>query len=368
MSNRTRGSAYWLRILLANAVGALAVVGIAGAFGPGVSWSMLGRDLGVSFVYANCIGTLLALAMPIVGRRSGPGGLAGRWPILLAAMVVVTIIGTFGATAILFAAGYIPAGRFGEWLGSSISQALVISLILCIAVTTYEIMRSRLEETTVALRTKERDEADARRLAAEAQHASLEARVQPHFLFNTLNSIAALVHEDPAGAERMTTELASLMRASLDSGATALIPLEDELRVVGAYLDIEHVRFGDRLRYDIAVANGAAGVLVPRLSVQTLVENSVKYAVTPSKVGASILVRAEAARGRLTLTVEDDGPGFDGSVLPDGHGLALLRARLDTLFGGRASVAVDSAPRRTRVSLTIPSDAHVPDPDLAQRS
>jgi sensor histidine kinase YesM len=368
MSRRPKGRAYWWRILLANAVGALAVVGVAGAFGPGVSWSILGRDLGISFVYANCIGTLLAVAMPMLGRRCGPGGLAGRWPILLPALVVGTIAGTFVATTILFAVGYIPAARFWDWLVSSISQALVISLIIGVAVSTYEMMRSRLEETTVALRTKERDEADARRLAAEAQHASLEARVQPHFLFNTLNSIAALVHEDPAGAERMTTELASLMRASLDSGATPLIPLEDELRIVRAYLDIEHVRFGDRLRYDIAVGSGAAGVLVPRLSLQTLVENSVKYAVTPSSAGASIRVRAEEAGGRLALTVEDNGPGFDGSTLPEGHGLALLRARLDMLFGGRASVAVDGTPGRTRVSLAIPSDAHAADPDLAQRS
>ena len=139
---------------------------------------------------------------------------------------------------------------------------------------------------TLALRTKERDEAEARRLAAEAQLASIESRVQPHFLFNTLNSIAALTHDDPAGAERMTGQLASLLRSSLDSTATPLVTLEQELRVVRAYLDIERVRFGDRLRYDVAPRWGAAAT-VPRMALQTLVENSVKYAVSPRREGGA---------------------------------------------------------------------------------
>src|SRR5207245_321098 len=120
---------------------------------------------------------------------------------------------------------------------------------------------------------KERDEAEARRLAAEAQLASLEARVDPHFLFNTLNSIAALVRDRPADAERVIEQLAALMRSSLDRTAS-LVPLEDELAVVASYLDIERVRFGNRLRFAIAPPAGAGRGLVPRLSVQTLAENS----------------------------------------------------------------------------------------------
>ena len=121
--------------------------------------------------------------------------------------------------------------------------------------------------------------------------------MQPHFLFNTLNSIAALVHDDPAGAERMTGQLASLLRSSLDSTATPLVPLDDELRVVRAYLDIERVRFGDRLRYSVdAAATAPAPALVPRMALQTLVENSVKYAVSPRREGASIAVRAASDR------------------------------------------------------------------------
>ena len=158
-------------------------------------------------------------------------------------------------------------------------------------------MRGQLDDTIVALRTKERDEAEARRLAAEAQLASIESRVQPHFLFNTLNSIAALVHDDPAGAERMTGQLAALLRSSLDSTATPLVPLDEELRVVRDYLDIERVRFGDRLRYSVDVRRRRGPKLVPRMALQTLVENSVKYAVSPRRDEAP---RSRCARTRST--------------------------------------------------------------------
>ena len=159
----------------------------------------------------------------------------------------------------------------------------------------YEMMRKRLDDATLALRTNERDEAEARRIAAEAQLASIESRVQPHFLFNTLNSIAALVHDDPAGAERMTGQLAALLRSALDSTAVPLVPLEQELRIVRAYLDIERVRFGDRLRYDVELGDGTASAMVPRMALQTLVENSVKYAVSPRREGGAIRVSAAAA-------------------------------------------------------------------------
>ena len=263
-------------------------------------------------------------------------------------MAIVTVAGMFAANVLLYAAGYIPRGRFWEWMFGSLSTALVVSLIIGIAVTAYETMRGQLDDTIVALRTKERDEAEARRLAAEAQLASIESRVQPHFLFNTLNSIAALVHDDPAGAERMTGQLAALLRSALDSTATPLVPLDEELRVVRAYLDIERVRFGDRLRYSVDLGDGAGPKLVPRMALQTLVENSVKYAVSPRRPRR--LDRGARERGRRPRPrlVEDDGPGFDAASRPAGHGLDLLAGRLAMLFGDRASLGVESRPGSTR--------------------
>ena len=217
--------------------------------------------------------------------------------------------------------------------------ALIVGTAACVAVIAYETLRSQLEATSLELRTRQLEEERARKLALEAQLASLESRVQPHFLFNTLNSIAALVHDDPAGAERMTNQLASLMRSTLDTVSTPMIPLDEELRVVRDYLQIEHVRFGDRLRFTLDAAPPAGSALVPRLSLQTLVENSVKFAVSPRREGASIAVRAGATNGRLRLEVEDDGPGFEATRVPEGHGIALLKARLAMAFGGRATLS-----------------------------
>jgi LytS/YehU family sensor histidine kinase len=209
------------------------------------------------------------------------------------------------------------------------------------------------------LRTMERDEAIARQLAAESQLALLESRVQPHFLFNALNSIAALIPQDPALAERMVGQVASLLRSSLDAQMARLVPLEEELRVVRAYLEVERVRFGDRLRYQVHVSNGAARIEVPPLSVQTLVENSVKYAVSPRRGGASVTVHASADHGIARVEVRDDGPGFSDRDVRAGHGLALLRSRLALLFGDRAGLRIDYAPGRTSVVMEI-DDSRVP--------
>jgi signal transduction histidine kinase len=357
MSRRPSGKAW--RVLLANMIAALAIVAIGGGFTRSLGLGPLVRAIGVSLIYANCVGTLLALTMPIVARHCFAAGARTRWLILFAAIAVVAVIGTCIANVILYAIGYIPHGRFAQWAIGSLSSAIIISLVIGGAVTAYESVRHRLDDATVALRTKERDEAEARRLAAEAQLASLESHVQPHFLFNTLNSIASLIHEDPNGAEKMTTELASLLRSSLDSQAP-LVALDEELRVVRNYLEIERVRFGDRLRYDIELDPAVRERSIPRLAVQTLVENSVKFAVSPRREGANIAVRAFADGRRAHVEVEDDGPGFDVAAAPAGHGLALIRARLAMLFGDTAQLHVDSRPGRTVVSFDVPDERRVP--------
>jgi LytS/YehU family sensor histidine kinase len=209
--------------------------------------------------------------------------------------------------------------------------------------------------TSFVSESKERETADTRRLVAEAQLASLESRVNPHFLFNTLNSIAAMTHTDPQGAERMTHQLASLMRSSLDAASMPLVCLRDEIDLVRNYLAIEHVRFGDRLRYTIDVDEPAAETPVPRLSLQTLAEKSVKYAVSPQRDGACITIRAATNGASTRVELEDDGPGFDPDEERPGHGLALLRARLAMNFPSRARLEVQSRPGRTRVAIVVPS-------------
>jgi LytS/YehU family sensor histidine kinase len=211
-----------------------------------------------------------------------------------------------------------------------------------------------LESVKEQLHVRQIAEERERKIAAEARFASLESRVHPHFLFNTLNSISALVREDPAEAERMIERLSTLLRYSLDSEVAGVVALREELRIVRDYLEIEKVRFGDRLRYRIDADPAAELQQVPALSVQTLVENSVKYAVGAMQQGAEIVVLARFQNGRLRVEVSDDGPGFEpASSMKPGHGLDLLRQRLISLFGSSASLEMTARDGRTMVLISL---------------
>lgn len=311
-------------------------------------------DFGVSLVFANAIGGPMAFMMPRISRRFRTAGAVRRWAALLSSMVAIALGGSLVAILLLIGIGYLPASAFSAWFARSARWGVFFALTIGVAVTLYETMRARLAATTLALRTKERDEADARRIAAEARLASLESRVQPHFLFNTLNSIAALIPQDPAGAERMTGQLASLLRTSLDAANAPLVPLTHELHSVHDYLEIERVRFGDRLRFEVNVPEDLRLTRLPRLALQTLVENSVKFAVSPRREGGHIRVSGERAGDLVHLRVEDDGAGFEMTDVPEHHGLALLRDRLRMSFPASGALDVERVPGRTRVTLTVP--------------
>jgi sensor histidine kinase YesM len=312
------------------------------------------------FVISTTISSTCAVVLPrVVPVLSRSLGLWTHWLAVIATLVALAVFGSAMAVALLTVTGYLDGWHvFLASVRQALKIAIFMTLVFGIYHTITETLKARLDQATLALRTKERDEAEARRAASEAQLASLESRVNPHFFFNTLNSIAALTRDDAVRAERMTTQLASLMRSSLDQSSTPLVALEQELQNVRDYLDIEHVRFGNRLRYDITVNEAAGRTLVPRLALQTLVENSVKYAVAPRRDGASVTVSAVRTNGRLRVDVTDDGPGFDNARLPDGHGLALIRARLEMLYGADASLSINSEPGRTTVAMDVPaSDA-----------
>jgi len=306
-------------------------------------------------LFSGCCVFLVAFGLPwLIPRIRERLAFPLYWTVIVIALMVFGTVGSLAAVTVSVAIRLVPVSQFMHaWYPTSLKISVYFTLIFGLAGAALAEARGRLATTTVALRTKERDEAEARRLAAEAQLASLESRVDPHFLFNTLNSIAALVRENPAAAERVIEQLAALMRSSLDRRAV-LVTVEDELALVRSYLEIERVRFGERLRFSIGAGGGAERALVPRLSLQTLVENSVKYAVSPSREGATISVSASTHEGTLHVIVEDNGAGFDPSYLPEGHGLHLLRSRLAMTFGDRATLSIESRPGETSVRLSVP--------------
>ena len=344
---------FWAGIVAVNAAAAvLAQILFGGASGR--IWPGFIADCSATFVFSFCCSSLCLLTMPhVVPPVARRFVFPLNWAVIIIALAGFATIGNLAAVLILTGVGYFDSSNFSSSFIGSLKVSVIATLLFGSFRTATETLRTRLDATTLALRTKERDEAEARRVATEARLASLESRVQPHFLFNTLNSISALIPTDPAGAERMTGQLASLMRSSLNADPTALVRLDEELDVVRTYLDIERVRFGDRLRYTVDVPPHLDAVELPRLSLQTLVENSVKYAVAPRREGGSIAISASSCGSGVRLTIEDDGPGFAAADLPEGHGLALLRARLEMTFGDQATLALNSQPGRTTATVEI---------------
>ncbi len=246
----------------------------------------------------------------------------------LAGCVILTLIGIF------------PAADFLPIYLRVLRIAMFITFTFGAGAWVFEELRGRLQDTTLQLRTHQLERERAEKLAAAARLSSLESRIHPHFLFNALNSIASLVRDDPALAERLIERMAALLRFSLDSAQMSLVPLGQELRVVQDYLEIEKVRFGERLRYSIEVAGEFDSARVPPMSVQTLIENSLKYAVAPRPEGGSLHIRVFAGGDSMAVEVWDDGPGFSLESVPEGHGLDNLRSRLEALFGTGARLTV----------------------------
>jgi signal transduction histidine kinase len=282
-----------------------------------------------------------------------------RWAIIVPTLLALSLLGGLAAGAILLAAGGTGgSGAFVvRWLpGAAIT--FVLTLLIVLTVLSFDRLGELLRATTATLLRADIDLARAQRLAFEARLASLESRVRPHFLFNSLNAALALIPDDAGAAERVIERLSSLLRASLDADPKLLVPLGREMELVADYLEIERVRFGARLRFSFNVPAGLERTEVPLFAVQSLVENSVKYAVAPSPEGSSVRVVADAREGRITIAVGDDGHGFPAEAISEGHGLHTLRERLAALFGDRATLTVGLDERgMSRVAFEVPAAA-----------
>jgi two-component system LytT family sensor kinase len=204
-------------------------------------------------------------------------------------------------------------------------------------------------------RSRERDQLAAR--LADVRLQLLSMQLQPHFLFNTLNTIAELVHSDPNAADCMITGLSDLLRLTLDLGPTQEISLGAELELLRRYLDIQQARFGDRLRVTIHVDEGTRSACVPVLLLQPLVENAIRHGLAEHLSAGRIEVVASRRDSRLLITVTDDGPG-PATPAASGRqqvGLGNTRARLEALYGPHQRLDLaHAAPRGARVSLEIP--------------
>ncbi len=189
---------------------------------------------------------------------------------------------------------------------------------------------------------------------SQANLAALKMQLQPHFLFNSLNAIAALVHLDPDAADEMLVALSSLLRLSLETSGEQLLPLGRELEFVRRYLSIEHIRFGDRLCFTFEVSPDTQAALVPAFLLQPLVENSVRHGLEGRGGPGVVKVAARRDGANLRLSVSDNGVGIPAhKPLREGIGLSNTRARLRVLFDDDASLELQPGEGLT-VNITLP--------------
>jgi sensor histidine kinase YesM len=323
-----------------------------------VSWEKLVHRYVLILVHFLCYAPLFCGGLVLIRSRQVrlswvAAGLAGAGLALLCSVC---------ALRILILSGIKPAAAWPGKLLESISAGIAMTaLVLSIERLYHSMVTSRIEA-----HRRELDRERAQRTAIEAQWNSLESRVRPHFLFNTLNSIRELMHRNAAEADVMIQRFANLIRFSLDSSRNTLVALQEELRTVSQYLEIEKMRLGSRLTFQVSMTPECSHVRVPSLSVLTLAENSVKHAVACRRSGGFVAIDAQIEDGRLRIGVCDDGPGFDESGILPGHGLDLLLRRLENLYPGETVFHLNPVTgKHAQVMLLIPIAASAAGPAIA---
>lgn len=211
--------------------------------------------------------------------------------------------------------------------------------------------------------------AEQRTLAARAELQVLRAQLNPHFLFNTLHSVTALVRSDPVAVEDALVRFGSLLRYVLDaSKRDEDATVEDEIGFVRAYIELERMRLGDRLRVVEDIDQEALDCLIPALTLQPLVENAIRHGIAPRADGGELRIRAELVDDRLLIEVRDDGNGATNDAISasDGIGLSLVKKRIAARFGPQGRVDVEtSLTKGFAVTIHAPAESVRPEARLA---
>lgn len=276
-------------------------------------------------------------ALPL--RSANPWRLGGRH--LLGAMVV--------AVGVLYGARIAATGFSDLFPGLNQRFRAAVPVLTAMVAMIY-LLSVAMHYVVIEAQASRRSEV----LAREAQLRALKAQVDPHFLFNSLNSISALTASDAARAREMCIRLADFLRTSLRLGERAAIPFREEMELTRMYLGVEQVRFGRRLRLQEEMEAACDECEVPALLIQPLVENAVKHGIALLAEGGEILLKGQRVREGLRFTIENP---FDPAAPANrsGIGLANVRQRLEARYGNTARLEVEAGVDLYRVTLTMPA-------------
>ncbi len=320
--------------------------------GDPVSWTFaVKRALADWYIYA-----VLSLPALWVARRFPLASL--RWKSAIAIHLVASV--AFSVSWMVLRAGIAHWQTRGDLFpvtfGAAFSRALVATLFFNQLIYWGVIVVQHAIDYYWKFHERELHTAELEIRLTEARLQALQMQLNPHFLFNTLNAIASLMHKDVEAADRMIVQLSELLRYALESTESQEVSLRQELDFLDRYLRIQQIRFGERLSIERQIAPESLDAFVPNLILQPLVENAIQHGIEPYARPGVITLRATRANGDLELQVQDNGAGLPKTTSSrQGVGLANTRARLQQLYGERQSLRmVDAEEGGMLVRITIP--------------
>jgi sensor histidine kinase YesM len=312
-----------------------------------------------SFVFSQAIGlsmfSLIGIPRHVFWGDGPPNKKLFPW-IVVGAVVIGVPLGQWIARTILCLNG----STAEPWRADSLRMSFIIAMLAALGATYYYWSRGKLAalERRAALDALDREEAEKQ--VVRAQLMALQAQIEPHFLFNVLAHVDALIAKDPGGARRLLQHLIGFLRASLSHARAEQCTLAQEFALLRAYLDIQALRFGNRLRFSLALDDAIANIVIPPMLIQPLVENAVVHGIEPAREGGEIALSARLVTRdegeRLVLEVRDTGVGFgnDGSK-GSGLGLTHVRERLSRLFDGDARLTItETVPHGVTIIVELP--------------
>jgi len=301
--------------------------------GNGHGW----RGYSVGMLFADWLAVLIGVALcklrPLFERLPGNASYAGVW-------LAMVLIAAAGSTLVYWMDNILQMELLRDTAGEFVRNNTVIAALLGAAMLRYFYLLAQWQTRLEAV--------------SQAQVAALQARIRPHFLFNSMNTVAALVRVDPAAAERTVEDLSELFRAALGEHSTRDGTLDEELGLVDRYLDIEQLRLGDRLRVRRELGDLPPAFPLPRLLLQPLVENAVRHGIQPLREGGEVILRGRSERDGIVIEI--DNP-LAAAPTPGGHGHGLdnVRRRVAYRYGPRARVAAGPEGDRFIVRLHLPT-------------
>jgi len=311
------------------------------------------------FVFSQAIGlsmfSLIGIPRHVLWGDGPPNKRVFPW-VIVGAVLIGVPFGQWIARTILCLHNPHPE----PWRADSLRMSFIIAMLAALGATYYYWSRGKLAalQRQAALDALEREEAEKQ--VVRAQLMALQAQIEPHFLFNSLAHVDVLIARDPAAARRLLQHLIGFLRSSLSHARAEQCTLAQEFALLRAYLDIQALRFGNRLRFSLAMDDAIANIVIPPMLIQPLVENAVVHGIEPAREGGKIALSARLAAGsegeRLVLEVRDTGVGFgnDGAT-GSGLGLTHVRERLSRLFDGDARLTItETVPHGVTIIVELP--------------